>query len=264
MAETDVLYEKQGHIGVVTFNRPEKMNALSYEMLGLIDDITRQVREDIDVRAVVVTGAGRAFSAGTDLAELASTAPENRGNARRGAPPTDPPAPWTWASVSKPTIAAVNGAAVGLGAEFSLQCDIRIASEKARFSWVFPHRGLVPDTGAGTWLLPRVLGISKAAELLYSGDFVSAQEAKELGLVSEVTAEDQLMERAVAWATRLSSGSPLAISHIKRMLYQGLSRDPSEHNKDNVQTMDMLFKSADHKEGVASFLERRDPQWTGR
>jgi enoyl-CoA hydratase/carnithine racemase len=158
----------------------------------------------------------------------------------------------------------VNGAAVGLGAEFSLQCDIRIASEKARFSWVFPHRGLVPDTGAGTWLLPRVLGISKAAELLYSGDFVSAQEAKELGLVSEVTAEDQLMERAIAWANKLSSGSPLAISHIKRMLYQGLSRDPSEHNKDNVQTMEQLFKSEDHKEGVASFLERRDPKWTGR
>ncbi|MFN0148649.1 MAG: enoyl-CoA hydratase/isomerase family protein [Dehalococcoidia bacterium] len=261
----DFEYRVEGNIGVMTFNRPEKLNAITYEMLAQIEQSLKEAVADDRVRSIVLTGTGRAFSAGTDLQQLQSQPPTTaRGESYASAYNPDRPAPWTFAAVKKPTICAVNGAAVGLGAEFTSQCDLRIAGESARFGWVFVHRGLVPDTGAGTWILSRIVGLQHAARLLYSGDIINAATAKEIGYVLDVVPDAELMDRAMALAHSVSRGGPLATGEVKRLLYQGLTRDPIEHVKDNVVTLNKMFASEDFKEGVASFVEHRDPVWKGK
>jgi enoyl-CoA hydratase/carnithine racemase len=261
----DFEYTAEGAIGVMRFNRPEKLNAITYEMLDLIDDALRSAASDASVRAVVVTGTGRAFSAGTDLQQLSRQLPaDSRGEAYASRSDPARPAPWTFAAIPKPTIAAVNGAAVGLGAEFTLQCDMRIAGESARFGWVFVHRGLVPDTGAGTWMLPRVVGLQEAARLLYSGEIIGAQRALEIGYVAEVVPDEELMDRAMALAHSLARGGPLATAEVKRLLYQGLTRDATDHVRDTAETLRRMFASEDFREGVAAFVEHREPAWKGR
>ena len=261
----DVEYNIVGATAVLRFNRPDHMNAITYEMLEDIERIAREANADDRVRAVVVTGAGRAFSAGTDLQQL-SAQPPARGRAESygEAYDVDRPAPWTFPSIKKPVIAAINGAAVGLGAEFTLQCDLRIAAESARIGWVFVHRGLVPDTAAGTWLLSRIVGLQEAARLLFSGEIINSARAKEIGYVLEVVPDAELMDRAMALAASVSQGSPLSAAEIKRLLYRGLTRDAMEHVADSTATITRMFASEDFKEGVRAFLEKRPPHWVGR
>lgn len=260
----DFEYSVDGRVALMRFNRPERMNAITYEMLGEIEEAARAANADSRVRAVVVTGVGRAFSAGTDLQQLSSAPPAmGRAESYGHSYGEDAPAPWTFPSIAKPVIAAVNGPAVGLGAEFTLQCDLRIAAESARFGWVFVHRGLVPDTAAGSWMLSRIVGLQQAARLLFTGEIISAAEAKDIGYVLEVVPDDQLMGRAMALADSVSRGSPLAASEIKRLLYRGLVRPPMEHLSDSTATITRLFQSEDFKEGVRAFLEKREPDWPG-
>lgn len=260
-----ISYERDGQVGWLLFDRPEKLNAITYDMLRRIEETVAEVRADDGVRVLVVTGNGRAFSAGTDLGELTARPPtQARGSGYADAYPADVPAPWSFLSLPKPVIAAVNGAAVGLGAEFALQADLQLAGESARFSWAHVHRGLVPDTGAGTWLLPRVVGLARAARLLYSGEMIGAEEAARIGLVEEVVPDAELREHAAALATTIARGAPLALEQTKRLLYQGLGRDARAHIDDNTRTLTGLFATDDHREGVRSFLERREPQFKRR
>lgn len=263
----DFEYAVDGSIGMMRFNRPEKLNAITYEMLEIIDDSVRRADSDDRVRAIVVTGEGRAFSAGTDLQQLSSQGPNPGPNrveiaAKEGG--DRKPAPWTFASTAKPTIAAVNGPAIGLGVEFTSQCDFRIAGESARFGWVFVNRGLITDTGAGTWLLPRIVGLQNAAFLLYSGTIIHAPQAKELGYVMEVHPDAELMEASLRWAHGVSKGAPLAIAETKRLLYQSLARSATDHVPHNAAALNRMFETEDFKEGVQSFLEKRDPAWKAR
>jgi enoyl-CoA hydratase len=160
-------------------------------------------------------------------------------------------------------IAAVDGVAVGMGAEFTSQCDVRIASTRARFAWNFAQRGLVPDTGAGTWLLPRLLGPARALELLYSGRFVGAQEALALGYVSRVVAPEECLPAARELAQGFLAGSPFSQRRMKELVYRGLERDQAEHLAAHGEALAACFRSADHAEGVAAFLEKRPARFSG-
>jgi enoyl-CoA hydratase/carnithine racemase len=256
-----ILYDVSDGIATITINRPEKRNAMSFAVLNDFIEATKRAGADDAARVVIVTGSGGSFCAGTDLSDLASRPPENRG-LRGRADETD--RWWPLVTCMKPVIAAVDGAAVGMGAEFTSQCDVRIASSRARFAWNFAHRGLVPDTGAGTWILPRLLGHSRALELLYSGRFVDAQEALAIGYVHKVVEPEKLQAEARSLATSFLQSSPLSQRLIKELVYQSETRDFGQHMDAHTAAMKTCFASEDHREGVASFLERRPAKFVGR
>jgi enoyl-CoA hydratase len=254
--------ERSDEIVTITIDRPEKRNAMTFAVLGEFIDAVKSAGSDEKARVVIVTGSGGSFCAGTDLADLASRPPENRGQLRGRAEDTD--RWWPLAVCPKPVIAAVDGAAVGMGAEFTSQCDVRIATTRARFAWNFSHRGLVPDTGAGTWILPRLLGPARALELLYSGRFLGAEEALAIGYVAKVVPPETLLAEARALAESFLAGSPLSQRLIKELVYKSAERDLAAHMLSHTEAMKTCFASEDHREGVASFLERRPARFTGR
>ena len=248
-------------IATITIDRPEKRNAMTYAMLGAFIETVAKAGADDAVRVVIVTGAGGAFCAGTDLADLATVPGETRGV--RGTAQDDHRW-WPLVVCPKPVIGAIDGVAVGMGAEFTSQCDVRIISTRARFAWNFAHRGLVPDTGAGSWLLPRLIGPHRALRLLYSGAFLEAEEAKAIGYAAEVVAPEAVAETALAEARRYLASSPFSLRRMKALVWQGLERDVGDHMTAHVEALTACFRSADHKEGVAAFLERRPAKFIGR
>lgn len=256
-----IRYDVDGGIGTITIDRPEKKGAMTYAMLGDFIATVHEAGRDDAARVVILTGSPGTFCAGTDLADLTTIPGKERGT-RGTAEQTD--VWWPLVQCPKPVIGAIDGPAVGMGVEFTSQCDVRLASTRARFGWVFVHRGLVPDTGAGTWLLPRLIGVPAALDLLYSGRIIDAAEALTLGFVREVVEPDHLLARAHEVAESYLAGSPFAISRIKELAYRGLERSVGEHMIGHVEALSSCFKSEDHAEGVASFLERRPPRFTGR
>jgi len=271
MAEKDILYNKEDGIGIITLNRPERMNAVTQEMLTDLHNKAADIIEDDEVRAMIITGAGRAFCAGTDVSSLGRSEQETdvarqrrERETSRASLPESPLPRWTFARIPKPTIAAVNGAAVGMGAEWVAQCDIRIASENARFGWVFSMRGLTPDTGAGPYLLPYIVGLSKALELMYSGEIIDAREAERIGLVTKVVPPEELMTAAKEMAVRVSQGAPLALKGVKELTYGSMEWPPSVHQRETGVRFRQTNASEDCKEGIRSFLEKRPPLWKGR
>ena len=262
MTAHHIRYEVDGEgIATLTIDRAEKRNAMTYAMLGAFIEKVREAGADERVRVLIVTGSGGAFCAGTDLADLATVPGETRGV--RGAA-HEAGVWWPLVSCPKPVIGAIDGVAVGMGAEFTSQCDVRIITDRARFAWNFAHRGLVPDTGAGSWLLPRLIGPHRALRLLYSGDFLLADEAKAIGYAAEVVSPEALAETALAEARRYLNSSPFSLRHIKSLVWRGLERDVGAHMTAHVETLTACFRSEDHKEGVAAFLERRPAKFVGR
>jgi enoyl-CoA hydratase/carnithine racemase len=255
-------------IATLKIDRAEKRNAMTYAMLQAFTQRIVDAGQDDKVKVLIVTGVEGAFCAGTDLADLQQTPTDQRGSrggARSdGAPPAERPIWWHLTQCPKPVIGAIDGVAVGMGAEFTSQCDVRIVSNRARFAWNFAHRGLVPDTGAGSWLLPRLIGPSRALRLLYSGDFLRAEEAYRIGYANELVEPDKLQEVAYAEAQRYLKSSPFSIRHMKELVWKGLERDVATHMREHGTVMAACFASEDHKEGVASFLERRPAKFTGR
>ena len=256
-----ITYEVEDRIGVLTINRPEKRNAMTFAMNADFGRAVGQASEDDACRVLIVTGSGGSFCAGTDLSDLSGRPTDRRGG---NAAPDRAEAWWPLSAVPKPVIAAVDGPAVGMGAEFTSQADVRICSNRARFAWNFAHRGLVPDTGAGTWLLPRLIGVPATLRLLYSGDFLYADEALRIGYVIKVVAPELLLEAAKEEARQYLKASPFSQRLIKELLYKGLERDRDEHMRHHMVALQQCFRSEDHKEGVASFLEKRPANFTGR
>ena len=255
-----IRYHVDGKVGVITIDRPEKRNAMTYAMLFDFIETVGLADDDPATAAIVVTGVPGAFCAGTDLADLATVPGETRG--LRGSA-EDRHVWWPLAQASKPTVCAIDGPAVGMGAEFTSQCDLRIASPTARFAWNFVHRGLVPDTGAGTWLLPRIVGLQPALKLLYTGAMIDAEEAARLGYVLDVVPSDDLLPTALELANAIAAGSPHSLGLVKRLVYDGLTAPIGEHMERHTEALAACFKSDDHREGVAAFLERRPANFTG-
>jgi 2-(1,2-epoxy-1,2-dihydrophenyl)acetyl-CoA isomerase len=258
-----IRYEVRDQIAHVIIDRPDKRGAMTYGILADFYDAIGRAGTDDGVGAVIVEGTGGSFCAGTDLSDLNDTPTGDRG--KRGVPGDGtPPPPLVITACPRPVIGAIDGPAVGMGAEFATQCDVRIASTRAKFGWVFVLRGLVADTGAGTFLLPRIVGASEAMRLLFSGEMIDAQTALDIGFVSAVVEPDDLPAAAEEEAKRYLAGSPFAIARMKQLVYSGMHNDTTTHARNTAALLAECFKSEDHAEGVAAFLERRPAKFTGR
>jgi enoyl-CoA hydratase/carnithine racemase len=260
----DIMFEVSDGIGTLTLNRPEVLNALRPETSREILDVLDRVRSDSSTRCLVITGAGRAFCAGDDFQAVFLNEGAQDENVRRQIKRIeggDASLEQIFA-LEKPTIAAVNGAAVGYGMDLSLYCDIRIASEQAKFGWFYIKRAVVGSMG-GTYLLRQLVGLSKAFELTLTGDLVDAAEAHRIGLVRDVVPEDRLMGATYELAQKLAAGPPLAQRAVKRAIHKGLEIDWRTLAEYQQALGDVLWSTEDHKEGVRSFVERRPPRFEG-
>ena len=269
-----ILYELEEKILTITLNRPDRLNAFTGQMMDELILAFKEAGQDDDVRVIIVTGAGRGFCAGADLE--AGGANFNRDAKNKGQKTSDKEnLEWirdgggrTTLAIydcSKPIIAAINGPAVGVGVTMTLPMDIRLASDKARFGFVFARRGLVPEA-ASSWFLPRIVGISKALEWTYSGRVFPAQEALEGGLVRSIHAEEDLLNIAKDLASEIiENTSPVSISMTRHMLWKMLGADhPMEAHKVDSRAIYELGKSKDVEEGVNSFLEKRSPNFPSK
>ncbi len=252
-----LLVEHDRGVTVLTLNRPERRNAFDSVMTSELARAMRMLDDDDAVRAIVVTGAGKAFSVGADISD--GIVP-GRGTGREGS--SDPVLLRPW-ELRTPVIAAINGAAVGMGLTYPLMWDIRIAAEDAKMGFVFTRRGLVPE-GNASWLLSRLVGASVAIELLLTGRIFSGAEAERLGLVSKAVPANQVLDNAVELAVDIAANtSPAATAVTKRLFYRSLEQpDRVEARREELEYFRWASGQPDAKEGVQAFLEKRIPEWT--
>ena len=254
---SDIIVTREGFVDVVTINRPEVRNALRFQTY---DELEAAVRNS-SARAIVLTGADPAFCSGDDVREVMG------GGDRPDKPvvvePRLTPAAGALLRSNIPIIAAVNGAAVGWGLEMAMMCDLRVASERAKFGELFVLRGLCTDV-AGIGRLAQLVGRETAAELLLTGDVIDAPTAKSIGLVSRVVPHENLLPTALELAQKIATRPPLAVAKIKEGLRRALDPDWDSLGSWVSSTLTELFRTEDHREGVRSFLEKREPHFTGR
>ncbi len=259
---SDLLYEVKDRIATITLNRPDKLNAFTGPMIDAWAQSLAEAQRDDEVNVVIVTGSGRAFCAGGDVARMKDGAPtplEHKNQLWEHIHRI----PKTLEAMDKPVIAMVNGLAVGAGMGMCLMCDVRIASDQARFSTGYVRVGLVPGDG-DTYFLPRLVGSAKALELLWTADFVEAPEALRLGIVNRVVPAAELPEATYAFARQIADGPQVPIRMIKRLVYQSLRLDLRTHLDLVSSHMSVVRQTADHAEGVAAFKEKRPPKFQGR
>jgi enoyl-CoA hydratase/carnithine racemase len=255
---TELRYDERDHVGLITLDRPEARNALTHTTYAELEDAVRSTT----ARCLVVTGTDPAFCSGDDVKQVMAGAGDALASGLRRAPALTPAAD-ALLYTDVPVVAAVNGAAVGWGMELALMADIRVASERAKLGELFVHRGLCSDV-PGIGRLAQLVGRERAAELLFTGRVVEAFEARELGLVSRVVPHDQLMSTALELAGAIAANPPLAVQRLKQGLRLALDPDWRELGAWVSQSLGELFQTADHREGVAAFLEKRAPHYEGR
>ncbi len=265
----DIVVTVEDHVGTIRINRPQAMNAGTIQTWGEMNHTLDEFAANDDVRVVVLTGTGRAFSAGDDVKEIfvrKQEEGESSADITREAEALrrhEPVGLDRLVTYPKPTIAAVNGVAVGYGCDIALMCDLRIAGENARMGEVFIRRGLIPESG-GLLVLPMLVGWEKAHELVYTGDIIDAQEALRIGMVGRVVPDEELESATAELAGRIAAQAPLA----QRMAKEGfrIAREGSLQQFFDYQrkAQELMFRSADHREGVQSFLEKRPAQFSGR
>jgi enoyl-CoA hydratase/carnithine racemase len=264
----EVRYEVTDQVATITLDAPERMNTISGPMLGSLSRFLLQANSDPDVRCVVLTGTGRAFCAGLDLAAQAQTTGGGLGNL--GSPSAgagefdlrDAP-PMVLHNMDTPTICALNGGAAGYGLDLALGCDIRIAAASAKLNPGFAKRGILPESG-GTWLLPRMVGYAKAAELAFRGNTLTAVESLDLGIVNHAVPDDELAAVTALVAGEIAANAPLAVRAIKRMMRMAETETFEQHVHHVFLQLLPLLGTSDFREGVTAFLEKRPAKFTGR
>ncbi len=258
MYET-LLVEARDGVRVITLNRPEVLNAISARLGTELLDALREAERATEVRCLLLTGSGRGFCAGADLREQmpGQTSVGDLLRTRYNG------IVLRMRTMEKPVIAAVNGVAAGAGCNLALAADLRVASDRASFIEAFSRVGLIPDSG-GTWLLPRLVGTGRALEMMFLADPVDAAAAERLGLVNRVVPHDDLMPRALEWAARLAAGPTRAYGLIKRGVNRAVSTALDDSLEYEAQLQEIASRTEDHREGVAAFLGKRPPAYTGR
>jgi 2-(1,2-epoxy-1,2-dihydrophenyl)acetyl-CoA isomerase len=260
---SQLLYEvREDGVATITLNRPEKLNAFTREMIDLWVEALEDARRNDAVQVIVVTGAGRAFCTGGDVGAMNERPSEISGLDHKRWLEVVHRVPLALEALDKPVIAALNGVAVAAGLDMALMCDLRFAAAGARFSEGYVKVGLIPGDGA-TYFLPRLIGTARALELLWTGDFFTAEQAAEMGLVNRVVPAEQLMSQVYEFAARLASGPSVAIRTTKRAVYQGLRMDLRTHLDLLSSHMGFIRQTEDHREGARAFVDKRSPRFVG-
>jgi enoyl-CoA hydratase/carnithine racemase len=259
---SDLIYDVKDKIATITLNRPDKLNAFTRDMLDGWERCLREAQGDASVNVVVVTGAGRAFCSGGDVGRMGDTAPSALDH-KNGLWEGVHRIPRQLQAMDKPVIAMVNGLAVGAGMGMCLMCDVRFASDAARFSTGYVRVGLVPGDG-DTFFLPRLVSAAKALELLWTADFIEAAEALRVGIVNRVVPAAELRDVTYAFARQVADGPQIPIRMIKRLVYQSLELDLQTHLDLVSSHMSIVRQTEDHREGVAAFKEKRPAKFQGR
>jgi 2-(1,2-epoxy-1,2-dihydrophenyl)acetyl-CoA isomerase len=263
MEGKDLILEKDGPIAILTLNRPDKMNAINAEMRELFPRALQEVQEDDNLRALIITGAGRGFCSGADVAaQAARAAGQQVDTSRKTILALVGDLVLAFEKINKPIIAAVNGIAAGVGLTITLACDLRIASTNARFAAIWVKRGLIADGGA-TLLLPLIVGMEKALELSFTGDIIDAQEAERIRLVSKVVPHEELMNRAKELAKKIASGPPISVELVKRVTWEKIRNQLREQLLLESYAQNVCRTTQDQKEAVKAFMEKREPQFKG-
>jgi len=257
---TTLLVEREGGVLTITLNRPDVLNAFNNTMTSELQDALRKAERDPEVRCLVLTGAGRAFSAGEDLKSRQAGGDKSFIESLRN---RYNPIIAKLRTMEKPVIAAVNGVAAGAGLGLALACDLRIASDQARFGQVFVRVGLAPDSGT-SFLLLQLVGLGKALEMAFFGDLVAAEEALRIGLVNRVVPHDQLLATTREWARRLAAGPTRAMGLAKRAFNFAAAATLQQVLDYEAYLQEIAGHTADHAEGVRAFLEKREPRFQGR
>lgn len=262
--EKVILVEKKDGVAIITLNRPDKLNSFNDELSFALQDALKEAEKDPAVRAVVLTGAGRGFCAGQDLqnrkfSDASAGRPSLSDSIRRRYNPMI----LKIRKMEKPVIAAVNGVAAGAGSSLALACDLRVVSETASFIQSFSKVGLVPDSGA-TFILPRLIGATKAYELMITADKLEAKTAFELGLINKLVPQEKVLEEAVTWAIQLAKGPSKAFGLTKRALNKAIFPDLEELLDYEAHLQEIAGRSDDFQEGVTAFLEKRQPAYSGK
>jgi len=265
LSYSTIILDKAEAIATLTLNRPEKLNAFNPQMLEELLDALVHIEQDDDIRVLVIAGAGRAFSAGGDMEQLFLRSIEQRKHGEKGYDVIGwlVKARLLLRNMPQPVIASINGAAIGLGMTVSLACDLRIASEEAMLSVPFVRIGAVPEFGS-TYSLPRLVGIAKACELIFTGKSITAKEAKEIGLVNEVVPASELKSATYEMAKSIAEAAPIAIRLAKKELYQGMDADLQNQLQLEYEGLVTTLQSEDHEEAVRAFLEKRKPIFKGK
>lgn len=260
----DFLYDVTEGVATITFNRPDVLNALTFQIYAQYRDLMEELRYDDAVKVVVLTGNGRAFCSGGDVYEIIGTLLEKDVKGHLDFTRMTGATVYNMRHLDKPIIAALNGTTAGAGAVIALASDLRIASEKASFRFLFTNVGLTGADMGAAYLLPRIVGMGRATEILFFGDKITAEQAERIGLVNKIVPPDELLPTAQEWASRLANGPTLALSMTKRLLNNEWNMDLASALESEAQAQALMLMGEDHRTFFEAFKEKAQPKFTGR